>query len=76
MYYVYVLKDQRTRRLYYGYTDNLKRRLMQHVKECMWELVYYEAYKVEQDAWRCEWQLKHHAQAVTALKMRIKESLR
>ena len=40
------------------------------------ELVYYEAYKAEADARRREWQLKRHAQALTALKMRLKESIR
>ena len=60
----------------YGDTGNLKRRLAQHAKERAWELVYDEAYKAEQDARRRERQLKHHAQAVTALKMRIKESIR
>jgi predicted GIY-YIG superfamily endonuclease len=30
MYFVYVLKDKITQELYYGYTNNLKRRLEQH----------------------------------------------
>lgn len=39
------------------------------------ELVYCEAYQAEGDARRREWQMKHHAQALTALKGRMKESL-
>ena len=76
MYYVYVLRDRQTRQPYYGYTNNLKRRLADHEKNGLPELVYYEAYKAESDARRRERQLKHHAQACTALRMRIKESLR
>lgn len=52
MHYVYVLQDRWTQQRYYGYTGNLKRRLMQHVKMHAWVLVYYEAYKAEDDARR------------------------
>ena len=75
MYYVYVLKDQDTQHMYYGYTNNVKRRIGEHRQAQAWELVYYEAYRAEADARRREWQLKHHAQAVTALKGRLDESL-
>lgn len=30
MYYVYVLKSSKSGKLYYGYTDNLKRRIREH----------------------------------------------
>jgi predicted GIY-YIG superfamily endonuclease len=50
MYYVYVLKNNRTSRLYIGYTSNLKRRLNEHQKEKDVRLVYYEAYLEEKPA--------------------------
>ena len=76
MHYVYVLKEKWAEKLYYGYTNNLKRRLAEHQKNGQSELVYYEAYRDETDARRRERQLKHYAQATTALKTRIRESLR
>ncbi|MFH1577606.1 MAG: GIY-YIG nuclease family protein [Candidatus Omnitrophota bacterium] len=30
MYYVYALKNAKTQKLYYGYTNDLERRLKQH----------------------------------------------
>ena len=76
MYYVYVLRNTVTSQLYYGYTNELQRRLKQHRRsQGSCELVYYEAYKAEADARRRERQLKHHAQALTALKVRLTESL-
>ena len=74
MHYVYVLKGERG--MYYGYTRDLKRRLQQHRRNHRGELVYYEAYKAETDARRRERQFKHYAQALTALKGRIAESMR
>jgi len=74
MYYVYILKNRNTQQLYYGYTNNLERRIKQHDTK-KWELVYYEVYKSESDARKRERRLKYHAQALTALKSRLKESL-
>jgi len=76
MYKVYILKNKVTNELYYGYTNDLERRLLEHnkVQEC-WEVVYYEAYKAEKDARVRERRLKHYAQALTALKGRLKNSL-
>ena len=77
MFYVYVLKDEKTKKLYYGYSSNLERRLSEHKRKNRdWELVYYEAYKKQQDARSREIQLKRYAQALTALKRRLKESLK
>jgi putative endonuclease len=75
VHYVYVLKNNRTHKLYYGYTNNLKRRIVEHENEMQsWELIYYEAYKAEADARNREKRLKNYAQALTALKARLKES--
>jgi putative endonuclease len=76
MYYVYLLKDINTNEFYYGYTNNLERRINEHNKEKDKELIYYEAYKAESDARNRERQLKRYAQALTSLKRRLKESSR
>jgi len=39
MYYVYVLKNVKTGKLYYGYSNNLKRRLAEHNKNGTWEVI-------------------------------------
>ncbi len=76
MYFVYILKNKARKEVYCGYTNNLERRLEEHSRRHPWNLVYYEAYKAESDARNRERQLKLHAQALTALKGRIKESLK
>ena len=58
MYYVYVLFSQKDKSLYYGYTNDLKRRFNQHSKGLVnatmsrrsLVLIYYEAYLVKEDA--------------------------
>ena len=76
MYYIYILKDAETKELYYGYTNNLERRLSEHNRQKDKEIIYYEAYKADFDA-RCrERQLKRYAQALTSLKRRLRESLK
>lgn len=76
MFYVYILKNFITKELYYGYTKNVERRVSEHNKSQKWELVYFEAYKSEIDARKREKRLKYYAQALTALKQRIFESLK
>jgi predicted GIY-YIG superfamily endonuclease len=76
MYYVYVLRNKKTKTLYYGHTHDLKKRFRDHNKNGSWELVFYEAYKAEMDARRRERRLKQYAQALAALKIRLKDSLR
>ncbi len=74
MYYVYLIKNLRDRETYIGYTNNLERRLKEHVDKKP-ELVYYEAYKSERDARVREMKLKQRGQTVRRLKERIKHSL-
>ncbi len=76
MHYVYVLKAIKTNELYYGYTNNLERRIVEHNRKQTQKLIYYEAYIAEADARNREKQLKNYAQALTALKIRLKESLK
>ena len=76
MYYVYVLLNKNTKELYYGYTNDLKRRLNEHnIIKNEWKLVYYEAYINESDARGRERKLKHYGQSRNYLKKRIKKSL-
>ncbi len=81
MHYVYVLKSNQGA-LYVGRTCNLRSRLKAHnegknrsTRHRQWELVYYEAYKSQEDAIARENSLKHHGQAIRWLKQRIAKSL-
>ncbi len=60
MFYFYVLENER-KELYFGSTNDLRRRLAQHIRgdtkttrKGEWQLIYYEAYRVEADARRRE----------------------
>jgi putative endonuclease len=75
MYFVYVLKNVKTKELYYGYTNNLERRTYQHNLNYKSKLIYYEAYLSESDARRRERRLKNYGQSITYLKTRIEDSL-
>lgn len=58
MYYVYLLKSRKNGSIYIGYSNDLKKRIDLHNKGSVpstklgrpWELVYYEAYKIKEDA--------------------------
>ena len=58
MFYVYVLRSLKDKKLYSGYSSNLKQRFYSHNKGEIkitkqrrpFELIYYEAYKNQQDA--------------------------
>ena len=81
MYYVYVLLNEEGR-IYTGYTADLKQRLAAHSQGEVtstriggWDLIYYEAYKAEEDARARERQLKKSGQARRWLKERIGKSV-
>lgn len=81
MHYVYILKNE-LGELYYGYTGDLRKRFFEHnnnkstyTKKHNWNIIYYEAYLDEADAWEREKQLKQRGQAIAQLKRRIKKSL-
>ena len=73
MYYVYLLKNKKLDTTYIGYTNDLKRRLKEHVAKTP-KLVYYEAFKSEKDARKRERMLKQ-GQTVRRLKERLINSL-
>jgi len=66
MYYVYILKSEKTGKLYKGLTSDLKRRLNEHNNReekstkngAPWKLIYYEAFSNKTDARREELFLK------------------
>ncbi len=82
MFYFYVLENEMSE-LYYGSTNDLKRRLSEHrsgkslsTKDSDWVLIYYEAYRTHEDARRRERQIKYYGQACAQLKKRISSSRR
>lgn len=80
MYYVYVIENQ-IGELYYGSTPDLKRRLAEHndqksiaTKGHHWILIYYEAYRVKEDALARERSIKRFGGTKKHLKNRIAKS--
>ena len=82
MYYVYIIENE-LEELYFGSANDLRRRLQEHnngksksTKGHNWQLIFYEAYKSEEDAREREMRIKQHGQAKAQLKRRIKRSRR
>jgi putative endonuclease len=76
MFYTYVLIHRRTKRLYIGFSGNLKQRAASHQRrDPDWQLAYYEAYASQADARRRERDLKQYGSAWGHLKKRIQKSL-
>ncbi|MFH1473183.1 MAG: GIY-YIG nuclease family protein [bacterium] len=83
MFYVYFLKSLKDDKLYFGSTNDLRRRLSEHnlgkirstKGRVPLELKYYEAYFKEKDARERESSLKKDGRALFQLKKRISESL-
>ncbi len=84
MFYVYILKSAKDKKLYIGYTNNLKRRMEEHKQKKVFStalrsplsLAYYESFRSQQDATAREKQLKQFKSAYGQLKKRIVNSLR
>ena len=81
MYYVYILQDKSSRKLYIGYTNNLKRRIKEHqqkqtftTRKGSYDLVYYESYKSKNDAVRRERGIKDRGSVYIALKKKKKKN--
>jgi len=83
MYYVYLLKSEKDGSIYIGYTNDLKRRFVEHNSgenvstkyKAPFQLVYYEAYTSRADAKHREQMLKRFAAGYKELKKRIKHSI-
>ena len=84
MFYVYVLYSKKDKKLYIGYTSNLKRRFEEHNRgentstkyRAPFKLLYYEAYLSTKDAEVREKKLKHFQNSYKFLKQRIENSFR
>jgi putative endonuclease len=78
-----VLKSEKDGSLYIGYSDDLKRRFVEHNEKknvstknkAPFQLVYYESYRSKADARHREDMLKRFSGSTTHLKKRIKNSL-
>jgi putative endonuclease len=83
MFYVYVLGSEDSRRLYIGYTADLKRRIREHGAKKTWttkrmgaiKLIFYEAFLVKEDAQRRESYFKTTKGRKT-LRLMLRESLK
>lgn len=83
MFYFYILKSIRDKKLYVGFSEDLQRRFQEHNKGKInstknrqpFKLIYYEAYKSEKDARNRERQIKRRANALISLKHRLINSL-
>ncbi|MFH1838110.1 MAG: GIY-YIG nuclease family protein [Candidatus Kuenenbacteria bacterium] len=84
MFYVYIIQSKKDGELYTGSTRDLRKRFFKHNQKLNrstkhrtpFELVYYEAYKSENDAREREHNLKLRANALSQLKRRISRSLK
>lgn len=74
MYFVYLLKRFDNDETYIGFTNNLRRRLREHIDKKP-KLVYCEIYKDERDARERERKLKQRGQTIRRLKERLRYSL-
>jgi putative endonuclease len=80
MFYNYILYSEKARKLYIGFTRDLKRRIIEHNQGKNfstkpykpWKLIYYEACLNEEDAKRREKYLKT-TQGQRLIRRRLKE---
>ena len=83
MWIVYLIQNTESRKIYFGITKDLKKRLRGHnnggqkytTKNGSWMLIYAEAYRSKSDALLRERRLKAHGSGKVELIKRIKESL-
>jgi putative endonuclease len=73
MFYVYVLKSPVHGQIYIGFSADLRARMKSHNEREHpgWLLVYYEAYRDEEDARERERMLKQYGSSLGRLKKRI-----
>ena len=83
MVYVYMLFSKKHKELYIGFTNDLRKRIIEHnsgkvrstSSKKPHKLIYYEAYTNELDARKREKMLKLRGQARHQLKLRLKNTL-
>ncbi len=74
IYWIYILENRDTGEPYYGYTNNLERRLKEHDIDNKWKFIGCEGYASDLDARERERKLKHYGQTRTHLKNRLRRS--
>ena len=82
MYYVYLLRSGRINKIYTGYTNDLRKRIIDHKSKQVHttarmgdvKLIFYEAFTDERDARRREKYLKT-TKGKRAIKLMLKNSL-
>ena len=83
MHIVYILRSRKNKQLYIGCTDNLTKRIGEHNAGLVqstrpyipWQIVYYEAYLFQKEAYHRELNLKLRSNAWNQLKRRISGSI-
>lgn len=83
MFYLYILKSDKTGKLYIGFTNNIFKRIKEHNAQkslatkvyAPYDLVYFEGYRSKADALKREKNIKYFGQAYRRLKERISDSL-
>ena len=78
-YYVYLLRSSKTQWIYIGCTNDLKNRLKEHNEGKVYstkrmlpvELIYYEAFKSKDIAYKREKNLKFYGSGLAGLKLRL-----
>lgn len=83
MHFFYIIKSRKSKKLYLGYTNDLRKRIKEHNQGLSkatkpyipWYIVYYEAYLSKEEAIKREHNLKLRANAWNQLKSRIKQSI-
>lgn len=83
MFYVYMLQSKVDKSIYIGYTNNLKRRFVEHntgkntstKRLAPYNFVYYEAFNDDGDAKEREQHLKLYGRTLRELKKRTIRSL-
>lgn len=84
MFYLYILGSQKDKDIYIGSTNNLKKRFKEHNSGKVFStksripfvLLYYEAYKIEEESRKRESSLKLRGQARVQLLKRIESTLK
>ncbi len=84
MYYVYILRSLKDNNLYIGSTNDLRRRFKEHNLGRVFAtktrkpfiLLYYEAYRSEDDARKREHNLKLRKRAFVQLRIRLENTLK
>ena len=78
-YYVYLLKSKQSKRIYIGCTGDLRKRLKEHIDGKVFstknmlpiELLYYEAYKSKDIAYKREKTLKAYGNSLIKILTRL-----